>query len=471
MSEKSSNFAGKFFLCMSQRIEISNFGPVKEATIEIRPLLVLIGQQASGKSTIAKLIYFFQSISAEFFSRYYQSDREYVDMTQDLIVPIREKFYDFFGSTFHLPDFFITYYYDEQRYLSLSLTPTKKIDAKFSDNFWSQRDRNELRGYKKLLLQIKTELAKNDNVAQKVALDERQLNYLHQLADKINAIFCNEHNDSLFILAGRNATIGYSETFENMLQQSIQKNIEEQGHRAFKAKEQTIDESLMLSFMQRVIKMRQSFMNLGNFEGMIVHANEKIKPKLKLANKLIHNVLRGQYSNSEFGERIVHPNKGYVYLKNASSGQQESIRILQDAFLSIYQGNKLLRIVEEPEAHLFPEAQMSTIQLLILMLNCSPSGHLILTTHSPYTLTVINNLIYAAKVGKKNPTKVNDIIHKDLWIPSENVSSYMLADGNATNIIDEELGEIKAELIDSISNEINRQYESLLQLDDNGTEN
>ena len=257
-----------------------------------------------------------------------------------------------------------------------------------------------------------------------------------------------------------------------MLQQSIQKNIEEQGHRAFKAKEQTIDESLMLSFMQRVIKMRQSFMNLGNFEGMIIHANDKVKPKLKLANRLIHNVLRGQYSNSEFGERIVHPNKGYVYLKNASSGQQESIRILQDAFLSIYQGNKLLRIVEEPEAHLFPEAQMSTIQLLILMLNCSPSGHLILTTHSPYTLTVINNLIYAAKVGKKDPAKVNDIIPKELWMPSDNVSSYMLADGNATNIIDDELGEIKAELIDNISNEINRQYESLLQFDDNnGTEN
>ena len=48
----------------------------------------------------------------------------------------------------------------------------------------------------------------------------------------------------------------------------------------------------------------------------------------------------------------------------------------------------------------------------------------------------------------------------------------MLADGNATNIIDDELGEIKAELIDNISNEINRQYESLLQFDDNnGTEN
>ena len=456
---------------MPQRLEITNFGPVKRASIEIRPALILIGQQASGKSTVAKLIYFFQSLSAEFFSRYYQSSGEGIEMAQDLIIPIREKFYDFFGSTFHLPDFEIVYHYDDNRYLTLSLTAKKKINAHFSDDFFTKKDFQELRGYKKMLLQLKTDLADMDNVAKKVALDERQLNYLHQLADKINALFCNEHNDSLFILAGRNATIGYSETFENMLQQSIQKSIEEQGHRAYKTKEQPIDETLMLSFMQRVVKMRQAFINLGNFEGMIAHANARLKPRLKLANKLIREVLHGQYSNSEFGERIVHPGQGYVYLKNASSGQQESIRILQDAFLSIYQGNKLLRIVEEPEAHLFPEAQMSTIQLLVLMLNCAPSGHLILTTHSPYTLTVINNLIYAAKVGVQHPEQANSIIQKELWLPMEKVSAYMLQDGEASDIMDANLGEIKAELIDSISNVINQQYDQLLQFDDgDGTE-
>ena len=456
---------------MSQILEITNFGPVRRASIEIKPALILIGQQASGKSTVAKLIYFFQSLSAEFFSRYYQSSNEGVEIAQDLIKPIREKFYDFFGSTFHLPDFDIIYYYDNERYLALSLSSNKTLKAHFSDSFFTKKDFQELRGYKKMLLQLKTELANIDNVAKKVALDERHLNYLHQLADKINALFCNEHNDSLFILAGRNATIGYSETFENMLQQSIQKNIEEQGHRAFETKEQTIDESLMLSFMQRVVKMRQSFINLGNFEGMISHANVRLKPRLKLANKLIRDVLRGHYSNSEFGERIVHPGQGYVYLKNASSGQQESIRILQDAFLSIYQGNKLLRIVEEPEAHLFPEAQMSTIQLLVLMLNSAPAGHLILTTHSPYTLTVINNLIYAAKVGTNHPDQVNSIIQKELWLPLENVSVYILQKGEASDIIDAELGEIKAELIDGISNVINNQYDQLLQFDDSdGTE-
>ena len=457
---------------MSQRLDVTNFGPVRNVSIEIRPLLVLIGQQASGKSTIAKLIYFFQSLSSEFFSRYYQSSSEKVDLVRDLKLPIRAKFYDFFGSTFHLPDFKIVYHYSEGRFLTLSLSNEKKINAEFSDDFFTERDLDELRGYKKMLMQLKSELDSIDNVAKKVALDERHLNYLHQLADKINALFCNEHNDSLFILAGRNATIGYSETFENMLQQSIQKNIEEQGHRAFETKEQTIDESLMLSFMQRVVKMRQSFINLGNFEGMITHANTRLKPKLKLAYKLIRNVIRGQYSNSEYGERIVHPGRGYVYLKNASSGQQESIRILQDAFLSIYQGNKLLRIVEEPEAHLFPEAQMATIQLLVLMLNSAPSGHLILTTHSPYTLTVINNLIYAAKVGASHPEQVNSIIKKELWLSSDKVSAYLLnQNGRASDIIEPGLGEIKAELIDGVSNVINNQYDQLLQLDDrDGTE-
>ena len=451
------------------KLYIKNFGPIEEATIEVRPLLVLIGQQASGKSTIAKFIYFFQSLSSEFFSRFYQSGNAQIDMTRDLIIPIREKFYDFFGSTFHLPEFNIIYYYDENRSLALSLTPKKKINALFSESFFTTEDLKELCGYKKMLLHLKTELLAVDNVAKKVALDERLLNYIHLLADKINLLFNNEQNDSLFILAGRNATIGYSETFENMLQQSIQKNIEEQGHRAFKTKEQTIDETLMLGFMQRVVKMRQSFINLGNFEGMIAHAGSRLKPKLVLANKLIREVLHGQYSNSEFGERIVHPGRGYVYLKNASSGQQESIRILQDAFLSIYQGNKVFRIVEEPEAHLFPEAQMATIQLLVLMLNSSPSGQLILTTHSPYTLTVLNNLIYAAKVGANHPEEVNEILRKELWLSNEKVASYFLQDGKSENIMDVELGEIKAELIDGISEIVNLQYDQLLQLDDEDT--
>lgn len=453
-----------------QKIEINNFGPIKEASIEIKPLLVFIGEQASGKSTIAKLVYFFKSLSADFFTRYYQSRQAAISMKDDLVMPIRKKFYDFFGSTFHLPDFNIVYYYTEERSLTLSLTPEKKLLVHFSDDFFSQDDRTEMRGYKTLLMQLNEEIALCDSVAQRVVLDQNHLEQLHKLADKINAMFQTDHNDSLFILAGRNATVGYSDFFENLLYQNLQKNIEEQGNRAFESKEQTIDETLMLSFMQRVAKLRQSFVKFGNFEGMIAQSNGTKKKHLTMAKKLINEVLHGQYANSDFGERIVHKGGGFVYLKNASSGQQESIRILQDAFLSMYQGNNLLRIVEEPETHLFPVAQKAAIELLILTLNSNQKNQLVLTTHSPYTLTVINNLIYASQVGKSFPDEVRKIIPTELWMAEERVAAYMLQAGVARNIIDPELKQIKAELIDKVSAKINSQYTQILDLDSQNEE-
>ena len=41
-------------------LKIKNFGPVKDATIELKPFLILIGGQGTGKSTIAKLLSIFQ---------------------------------------------------------------------------------------------------------------------------------------------------------------------------------------------------------------------------------------------------------------------------------------------------------------------------------------------------------------------------------------------------------------------------
>ncbi|MFN7516749.1 MAG: AAA family ATPase [Dolichospermum sp.] len=55
-----------------QKIIINNFGAIKYAEIEVKKILVLIGEQASGKSTIAKLIYFFKTIQEDLFSQIYR---------------------------------------------------------------------------------------------------------------------------------------------------------------------------------------------------------------------------------------------------------------------------------------------------------------------------------------------------------------------------------------------------------------
>jgi dephospho-CoA kinase len=54
-----------------QKIIINNFGAIKDAEIEVKKILVLIGEQASGKSTIAKLIYFFKSLKDDLFTQIY----------------------------------------------------------------------------------------------------------------------------------------------------------------------------------------------------------------------------------------------------------------------------------------------------------------------------------------------------------------------------------------------------------------
>ena len=50
-------------MIMENKIVIQNFGPVKEAQINLnKKFQIFIGAQASGKSTICKVVYFVQNI-------------------------------------------------------------------------------------------------------------------------------------------------------------------------------------------------------------------------------------------------------------------------------------------------------------------------------------------------------------------------------------------------------------------------
>ena len=50
-------------MIMENKIVIQNFGPVKEAQINLnKKFQIFIGAQASGKSTMCKVVYFVQNI-------------------------------------------------------------------------------------------------------------------------------------------------------------------------------------------------------------------------------------------------------------------------------------------------------------------------------------------------------------------------------------------------------------------------
>ncbi|MFN9617941.1 MAG: AAA family ATPase, partial [Dolichospermum sp.] len=447
-----------------QKIIINNFGAIKYAEIEVKKILVLIGEQASGKSTIAKLIYFFKSLRDDLFSQIYQdTQKDYFDITSDLIFPIREKFYDFFGSTLHLPNFEIKFYYsvENDKYLTLNLNSQRRLHADIQ--FLDPDFRTFAPAIKKLFQQG---LNTND-IYKELAYEQNRIRYAQRLSKRLNELFQMYHEDSLFVIAGRNATVSYSDLFEKLLFADVSSRLEENSKKKFKGKQQTIDETLMLKFMEKVDIIKGKFKKIGNgnFEGVIesYEDDENIKQKLYDIKKRIDEILKGEYRIDNWGEKIVFnkETEEYVKLSNTSSGQQESIRILQDIFLNILDNTKVLRILEEPEAHLFPIAQKQLIELLALMVNHNDDNQLIITTHSPYVLTVFNNLLFANRVVEKNPStqsEVAQIIPQDSWLSAKDFSAYSLGNQSVSEdtrycepIFNQEKGTIQQNYLDTVS--------------------
>ncbi len=456
-----------------QKIIIKNFAPVKEAEIEVNQILVLIGEQASGKSTIAKLIYFFKSVREDLFqSLYLDTARDYLEVSRDLIIPIREKFYDFFGSTHHLPDFELVYYYDVQKDKSLRLTlnSNKKIEAIFSTNFLTEKFKKEFKNYKKLL----QEKPQTNSVHRQLVYEQNRYKIIQNLSLFVNQTFNSYHDSALFVIAGRNATVSYSDLFEKYFFASLQSKIEENKRQAFSKKEQTIDEILMFDFIERISKIKNIFKKYGDIEGLIAtYWNTKEEKKLFVEiQKKINSILKGDYSIDQYGEKIILDKETgrYVLLNNASSGQQEIIRILQDLFLVLIENQKGLRIIEEPEAHLFPKAQKLVIELLALFAN--QGNEIIITTHSPYVLTVFNNLLFANRVVAQTPNatkEVDDIIDESTRLESANFSAYALKSHSdkreyCKNIKSSKTGLIQQNYLDTVSEMLSDDFNQLYSI-------
>jgi len=121
--------------------------------------------------------------------------------------------------------------------------------------------------------------------------------------------------------------------------------------------------------------------------------------------------------------------------------------------------------IEEPEAHLFPETQNQLVRILAL-LSFSPSSWVI-TTHSPYILTAFNNLILAGQLARDKPKmkeEIAGIIPEKYWIGGGGFKAYCIHDGMLSSIISES-GLIDGEYLDSVSNTIGDEFDSLLKLE------
>ncbi|MEN6082802.1 AAA family ATPase, partial [Chromobacterium piscinae] len=180
------------------------------------------------------------------------------------------------------------------------------------------------------------------------------------------------------------------------------------------------------------------------------------------------SLIQGEYS-FEDGQHFIVKDGVQTSLTKASSAQQELVPMLWG--LSVFalptgeSGVPRVCFIEEPEAHLFPDAQAKVMGVLSEMFNQHPLGCFI-TTHSPYCISTMNNFILAADLvesGKLSEEGAMKILGYGRPIKFEDVEAYYVNEGTVRSIKDAEYRLIVADELDAVSNHVDDVMTSLLE--------
>lgn len=357
---------------MKEKLIIKNFGPIKSVELELGKFNVLIGDQGTGKSTVAKVL---TAIQSTFF-------REIFDLENIQAINRETQLFFEYLKWFEIKN----YFYDNTHI-----------------QYWSEIYYFEL---KNKIVELKK---------------TRDISFEENLSYEVN-----------YILAERLLAI--------ILENSLYALIETKAY------------------------LPRLFLRFGNkFQ----------KARIEKEFFDYTEIIGVKYSYKDNNSIITLPSGKQISINEASTGIQGTVSLLTVFDSIIGQGknknlDKFLNylIIEEPELNCFPETQNKLLKYIVEKITVTDrldnyfyKFRLLITTHSPYILTSLNNLMYAYKVGQSHNDEANNIIEKKYRINSDDVSVYlMLPNGECEDIFDREEGMIRAEKIDSVSTQLNTEF-------------
>ena len=431
-----------------EKIEIKNFVGIKDITLEIKQINILIGPQASGKSIIAKLLFYFKEFIFEIIDAAEES-KKIIDFNKSC----QQKFKSFFpSSSWGNKDFTIRYFINHEfieisRKKSRTRKKTSEIVLKYSDFF-----KNEFTELRKIAQKQNKKMLEQEIKFSIISRIESSLDFKKTFVEYIGqeltkaAVF-----EQLYIPAGR--------SFFANLKNSIF---------SFLSESNTID-PFLTDFGTFYEKIKSPItIQLVNDEAL------KRKSFNKELNLLSKQVLCGKFLQKDGKDYIQVENERTIPVANSSSGQQETLPLV--IILRTISLIKLSMVgssiyIEEPEAHIFPKAQKNIVELIATVYNArKDSLQFFITTHSPYILTSFNNLIQAGILSidatEEKIEQISQLVPKTRFLNSDEVAVYSLENGYCKSIIDEETGLINANIIDEVSNELAVQFDELLDLEE-----
>lgn len=412
---------------------IKKLGPIRYCSLSIKQYTVLTGYQASGKSTIAKAVYLFCTLKEDIYQlilRREFSSGEGEEKRQELVKEfmgiVRGKFLNTFGTSYSMDrSMRLKYYYTEDTFITIKL---KKGDGILSSNYVWIDYSNSIRAF----------LQEHDSVSES-----------GQIRQELSELFDDPY-ETVYVPAGRSILTVLGGQF-NYLYSTMDDT------------QKRLLDSCTRDYLERVMKLRPQFSDglEGLLEGQqLMESGRKLYQEMLSLTK---RILKGRYTVSDGEERIWVDDRHYVKMNFASSGQQEIVWILNLLFYYLALKKQVLFIIEEPESNLFPESQKWVVELISMVIGAGNA--LILTTHSPYVLGTVNNLLYAGMIGPLFPEKVSSVISSYKWIDFRECTALFVENGRAVDCMDTELKQIDNSLLDQISHGINREYDELFAIE------
>lgn len=392
---------------MSQ-IKIKNFGPIKEGYLEndgwldIRKVTVFIGNQGSGKSTVAKLISCFKWIEKVLTRGDYNAEW----FTQ------KNRFRQY--SAYHK----IHNYFKENTALYYK-------GAAFSINY------------------TKKELSIKENNSGNYQLP--QIMYVPAERNFISTV-----KSPKLLKLSSDALIEFLTEFDNAKEQIKEFGIKLPINNTIAKYDQSRDMVTIEGndYSVQLTEASSGFQSIVPLYMVSFYLTFSIKSqfeRVKILGTNEFNILKEGITHNTTqkmsSEELNRFKKGVADIWSNDNLTDDQRRVALSALSSKFNKSVFINIVEEPEQNLFPSAQQQLLNSLLALNNVEKGNELIMTTHSPYIINYLTIAIQGMALNQKINTakntngaidKLYEIIPKNSIVSDKDVVIYQLNEKNGS---------------------------------------
>lgn len=388
------------------RIKIKNFGPIREGFVEndgwmdVNKVTVMIGDQGSGKSTMAKLISLFSWIEKSIARNTISPEQLNVEIFKNLC--LQQEIYEYFSDDTYLSfegDAY-NFEYDERK---------KSFKAKVNGS----GNKNYILPKIQYVSAARNLLTILYNIS------------LQQIPDKNGNVIDLSSNIPFMVKV---LNFEYMKALEAFAQNGFSLPVNDtsvyfQNHNTFIiAKGKRVAMASASSGIQSITPL----LLVSHF--LLNEVSKNIYEKVKTIDNNLKGRIEANFSE-ESAELLEKFKQVCAFGKGILTEKKDEI--LLDEKLKKFIPSFFINIVEEPEQNLFPTSQQKVINSLLEYNNALDSNKLIITTHSPYIIGYMTLAVKAMELFKKAKkeevrAQINEIVPQKSAISHDDLVIYEL---------------------------------------------